>query len=75
MRAVETKSYKEMKKLDSDRTDCTIYCKHCGHSVVFPKTSKVNKTICSNCGYYIFQNNLVEFKYRLGEKGIKNVSK
>ncbi len=69
-RKVESISYKNIKKLDSERTESKRYCK-CGHSVVFPKTSKRDKVICNHCGYYIFKNDFLEFQYRIKEKSSK----
>ena len=56
------KSYKEMVLLDTERAKYRRYCKHCGHSVIIPKTSKANKVICTWCGNYIYKNNFEEFK-------------
>ena len=50
--------------LDTKRAKYRRYCKHCGHSVIIPKTSKANKVICTWCGYYIFKNDFEEFKKR-----------
>ena len=65
--------FKKMKKLEDDRANHKRYCKHCGHSIVFPKTSKTPKTICSHCGHYIFKNDKIEFleKLKTAENKIK----
>lgn len=57
--------FKRMKILENDRSNNKRYCKHCGHSIVFPKISKAQKTICSHCGYYIFKDDKIEFLERL----------
>ena len=47
-----------------------IKCKHCGHTVLL---NNQVKTVCSWCGYYVYKNDLEEFKDRLINelKGIK----
>ena len=65
---------KKMQILENDRARDKRYCK-CGHSVVFPKTSKTDKMICSFCGKYIFKNDLLEFEYRIKEKFRKKFRK
>lgn len=62
--------FKEMQILESDRSNSKRYCR-CGHSIVFPKTSKKDKIICRHCGSYVFKNDLLEFKYRLEERAKK----
>lgn len=62
--------FKRMKILENSRSDSKRYCKFCGHSIVFPKTSRADKTICSHCGHYIFKTDEIEFKERL--KSAKN---
>lgn len=67
MKSVSIKSRSGMQKLEEVRSQNKRYCK-CGHSLVFPKTSKADKTICTHCGRYIFKNDLLEFEYRVKEK-------
>lgn len=55
------KDFKKMIKLDNDRAKYKRYCQ-CGHSIVFPPSSKANRTICSWCGNYIYKNDLEKFK-------------
>ena len=62
--------FKRMQLLENDRARDKRYCK-CGHSVVFPKTARVDKIICTHCGLYIFKNDLLEFEYRIKEKSKK----
>lgn len=50
--------------IEKDRAKYRRYCK-CGHSIIFPKSCKSNKTICSYCGHYIFKNDKIEFEERL----------
>ena len=61
--------FRKMLKLENDRAKYKRYCK-CGHSIVFPPSSKTNKTICSWCGKYIYKNDFEEF-----EDNIKKVLK
>ena len=61
--------FMRMIKLEKDRAKYKRYCK-CGHSIIFPPTSKANKTICSWCGNYIYKNDYEEF-----EDNIKKVLK
>lgn len=56
--------FQKMKLLDDSRAEFKRYCK-CGHSIIFPATSKVDKTICSWCGRSIYKNDLAEFKNKL----------
>ena len=70
MRELKKKKLSEFEKekiLENDRSKHKRYCK-CGHSIIFPKNSKTDKTICSYCGCYIFKNDLLEFEYRLKER-------
>ncbi len=67
MQTIETKKFKEILKLDADRSKFKRYCK-CGHSIVFPQNSKVDKKVCNHCGSFVFKNDLIEFEYRLKEK-------
>ena len=61
------KKYDVTQKLEDERAKYKRYCV-CGHSIVFPPTSKTNKTICTWCGHFIYKNDKEEFK----EKLIKN---
>lgn len=70
MKNILTNGFNNMRKLEEARAENKRYCK-CGHSIVFPKTSKANKVICSHCGLYIFKNDLLEFEYRIKEKSKK----
>lgn len=53
--------FKRMLKLENDRAKYKRYCR-CGHSIVFPTSSKTNKIICTWCGNYIYKNDHEEFK-------------
>lgn len=56
-------SLNDIEKLCEEKTEATVYCKHCGHSMNISK--KIGKRICSHCGNYAFVNDKEEFKYRL----------
>lgn len=70
MRKVNATRFKDIEKLETERTEQARRCK-CGHSITFPKTSKKDKVICTHCGRYIFKNDLLEFEYRIKEKSKK----
>lgn len=56
--------FKKMTLLEKERSKYKRYCK-CGHSQVFPPTSKKDKIICTWCGNYIYKNDYEEFKSNL----------
>lgn len=47
-------------------TLASIKCKNCGHTILPGK----DRGICTHCGYYVYKNDKIEFKYKL-----KNVLK
>lgn len=65
MRRLEKIDFKSMTKLENDRARDKRYCKHCGHAVTFPITSRLDKIICSYCAYYIYKTDELEFKDKL----------
>lgn len=72
MRRQEKIDFKSMQKIETERGKNKRWCKHCGHSIIFPKTSKLDKMICTYCGHYIFKNDKIEFETLL-KKSIKKV--
>ena len=42
-----------------------VYCKKCGHPVLFLPFENKEKKICSWCGHYIYLNEKIEFKEKL----------
>lgn len=58
-------SYKSDTKFFDDRTKYTVKCK-CSHSVVIPNSK--DRLLCDYCGYYVYKNKRIEFKYKLREK-------
>ena len=61
-------SYKEIKTLDSERTDSRKLCPNCGHSMLL---GRKDKKPCSHCGWYVFKDKATEFQYRMKEKILK----
>lgn len=55
-------TFEDYIKSDSERSKYKVYCRHCGHSIIFTPTVKTNKTICDHCGNYIYKNKKEEFK-------------
>lgn len=43
-------------------TESKKKCKHCGHTMLLGNSEK---KICTNCGFYVFRNSKIEFKYKL----------
>ena len=43
--------------------DSSIKCKNCGHTIVPFK----DRIICSYCGFWVYKNSKVEFKYKFKE--------
>ena len=39
-----------------------VYCKHCGHSIVYTPASKYKKILCNYCKHYVYKNDKEEFK-------------
>lgn len=54
--------YNISKKAEAERAKYKVSCKHCGHVIVFPPSSRTNKVLCRHCGYYIYKNPKEEFK-------------
>lgn len=48
-------------KISNELSKYKRRCK-CGHVMVFYKTSKRNKIICTHCGRYIYKSDFEEFK-------------
>ena len=63
-------SYKDDTKLFKSISNHRVKCK-CSHTVVM---AKVERTICSFCGRWVYKTPQLEFKYKMKEliKGGKN---
>ena len=46
----------------------TYKCKRCNRSVVL---GMKDRKICPNCGYYVYKNDMLEFRYKMKEKLLK----
>jgi len=46
-----------------------VKCENCGHTMIM---SKVDRMICSHCGYWVYRNEQAKFKYKIKEVMIKN---
>ena len=64
--------YKDIEKRDEEIARFKVKCKNCGQVVVLVNSEKV---ICSNCGFWVFKNDKIEFEYRLKERINKKCSK
>lgn len=49
-------------KMTEEASKYKVKCKHCGHVLIFPNSSKKNKILCNWCGHYIYKNDKEEFK-------------
>ena len=60
------KKYFFKEKLSEEKKQYKRKCKHCGwdNEVI----NRYNKTICKNCGNYVFIDDKEEFIYRMREK-------
>ena len=56
--------YSDDTKIMNSITNFKTKCKHCGHSITMPNAER---TICSYCGYWVYRNKKIEFKYRMKE--------
>lgn len=65
---IPPRSYTEQVKLDDERANFKVKCKHCGHTMTM---IDVDRTICNWCGYWIYRTPEIEFKYKLKENIIK----
>lgn len=45
-------------------SEFTIKCKHCGHTIIPTK----DRGICSYCGYWVYKNDKIEFRYKTLER-------
>lgn len=61
-------TFKELEKLNSERSNSRVLCK-CGHSLLMSNRS--NKTICSYCHNFVFKTKKDEFIYRMKEKQLQ----
>lgn len=52
-------------------TKLSVYCPHCGHTVLM---INVDRTICTHCGYWVYKDAKTEFMYKMKEN-IKKSSK
>ena len=64
-RLMNSKSYKNQKKLDDEIATLKVKCKHCGHTMPIVFT---DRTICTHCGYWVYKTPQLEFEYKLKEK-------
>ena len=60
----ERRNYKEEQRYFDSIASARIKCKKCGHTILM---SKVDRTICSYCGHWVYKNSKTEFKYKLQE--------
>lgn len=65
------RTLKEEIKLQNELNKYKRKCKNCGHVMIFLKTSKRNKIVCTYCGKYVYKNDLIEFKEKLNDKILK----
>lgn len=54
--------YEEDSKLMHTLTECSIKCKHCGHTI---NLFNADRTICSWCGSFVYKNPKLEFRYKM----------
>lgn len=62
MRKIRDKSYSEKLKRDEELNVYRVKCECGWYNNVYNKN---RKTICKNCGRYVFFDKKEEFKYRL----------
>lgn len=55
------------KNRETGITKRTIKCKNCGHSILPIK----ERILCTHCGYWVYKNEQVEFRY----KTLENIKK
>lgn len=56
-------TFRQQIKLDESITKNTKYCDFCGHSIVFNKTAKTDKILCTHCGHYLFRDEKAKKEY------------
>lgn len=61
-------TYTEQKKLDDERANFMVKCKHCGHTMTM---IDADRTICAWCGYWVYRTPELEFAYKIKEQLIK----
>lgn len=57
-------SNKSIIKRQNVFTKLSVYCPHCGHTVLM---INVDRTICTHCGYWVYKDKKSEFKYKMME--------
>lgn len=62
-------------EVEKERTKYKVYCKNCGHSLVFFPFENKQKKICGWCKHAVYVNDKVEFEDRLRQQMGRLVSK
>ena len=65
----EFKSFKELAETYSKMAELKTRCKRCGCVRLIGNNRE--KSVCVNCGNYIFKDDKEEFKYRLKESMLR----
>lgn len=53
------------KKRSEVMREMSVYCKNCGHTVLVANKDRV---LCTHCGYWVYKNDMIEFRYKLREQ-------
>jgi hypothetical protein len=69
------KKYNVSDKVTQEFTKYRVYCKNCGHTMLFLPFENKQKKVCSWCGYAVYINDKIEFEDKLKQKMGKLVSK
>lgn len=57
--------YNINQKITEEFSKYKVYCKNCGHSILFIPFENKKKKICSWCGHIVYANDNLEFKDKL----------
>ena len=57
-------------KVLNEQSKYKKHCANCGHTLSFYSYEKDRKC-CNFCGTFNYKNDLIKFKYKLREKGVK----
>lgn len=55
-------------KITEEFSNYRVYCKNCGHSMLFYPMEKREKKICSWCQNTVYINDIAEFKDKLNKQ-------
>lgn len=69
MNYLDKRTFKQDQKFFDDIAKCRVYCSKCGHSIILATR---DRTICDNCGVWVYKDEKTRFMYELKKEMLKN---